>query len=219
MTAKLLTVAEETRAWWQLPVKTTFHHVVSQVVTQMVAFSISRKIRASLYTLLGDPYDQSKFDACSDEELREQAGLQLKQIQLLRNVSDYLHRENGSEAKTNIGALTVHGDHQHLVARNSPRVVLGLSALKGIGPWTVKSCLLMLRLDDDDLFLSEDAYIRARLSELLSCSRPLTRTKAAELAKQWSPRQSTVSRFLWRVKPGGVVKLKSNIPLTRQDFL
>lgn len=189
----MLQIIENTREYWQLPVKTQFHHIVSQYVTKMVKFSISQKIRRNLYLLLGDPYNQEVFNNSLDYNLR-QCNLSNEQIITLRYISSIINENDNLEV-------------------NLQR----LSLVQGVGSWTIKSIRLMMT-NDNTIFLYEDSYIRDRLAELYNLNK-LTQTQAKEIGTKWEIYQSYLSKFLWRIKKSGVQKIKLGILLTREDFL
>jgi 3-methyladenine DNA glycosylase/8-oxoguanine DNA glycosylase len=189
----MIQIIESTREYWTLPVKTQFHHIVSQYVTKMVRFSESRKIRKNLYLLLGDPYSQDIFNSSSSEDLIR-CNLSNEQIITLRYISSIINEREDLEV-------------------NLQR----LSLIKGVGPWTIKSIRLMMT-NDNTIFLYEDSYIRDRLAELYNLDK-LTQTQAKEIALKWENYQSCLSKFLWRIKKSGIQKIKAGIILTKGDFL
>lgn len=189
-------VIESTRAWWELPRKTQFHHILSQYITKMVRFSVSRKIRSNLYALLGDPYSQSLFNAILRDNVQclLSCGLNNEQIDTLRIISNLV-------------------DEKDCLDNNLERI----SGIVGVGAWTLKSIRLILD-SDSDIFLYEDSYIRSRLAELYGVS-SLTPTKAKQIGLEWTHRQTDLSKFLWRIKKSGTDKIRRNAELERDDFL
>jgi hypothetical protein len=65
----VLNIANETKEYWNLPVKPLFHAAISQFITKIIRFQESRKIRSNLYKLLGYPYNSNKFDLLLDSQL------------------------------------------------------------------------------------------------------------------------------------------------------
>lgn len=62
---------------------------------------------------------------------------------------------------------------------------------------------------DDDIFLSEDLWIRKRLSELVQSEHTLTPRECNEVVKHWC-NLSNISRFLWRITEEGTRKFANN---------
>lgn len=86
-----------------------------------------------------------------------------------------------------------------------------LSGIPGIGSWTIDSIKLMMNLDPDISLLS-DSWIRSRISEYTS-------TDPYIFMDQYKGNRSIVSKFFWRIKPSGVIKLKRKVELIRDDFV
>lgn len=189
----VIQIINQTSDYWTLPRKTQFHHIIAQYVTKMVKFEQSRIIRANLYTLLGDPYSQEKFNICTDSDLMN-CRLSDGQITTLRYISSLVNEDD-----------TLDNNLQRL------------SKVSGIGPWTIKSIRLMLT-DDNSIFLYEDYYIRCRLAELYGISK-ITIPHARTIGLCWGNYQSLLSKFLWRIKPGGILKIMLGETLCRDDFL
>jgi 3-methyladenine DNA glycosylase/8-oxoguanine DNA glycosylase len=191
--ANIIEVMVQTQNYWNIQGKTLFHHAIAQYVTQKQKFYVSRVIRAKLYDLLGDPYDQDTFNASSNEDLTK-CELTSNQITTLRNVSSVINEEETLEVNLN-----------------------RLMKVSGMGPWTIKSIRLMLT-NDNSIFLYEDYYIRSRLGELYNI-KLLSPLQAKDIGLKWGMYQSSLSKFLWRIKTSGIEKIKSQTPLVKEDFL
>lgn len=88
-----------------------------------------------------------------------------------------------------------------------------LRSISGIGPWTLKSIAIMTELDET-LFLFEDAWIKARVKELvvgLECK------EFGELFPEAN--RSDLSRFFWRIKPEGIQQIIKRRKLKRKHFV
>ena len=92
-----------------------------------------------------------------------------------------------------------------------------LEQLKGIGPWTIKSLKIMN--GEKNLFLEEDYWIRKRLKELFNLDKVPTIKESKKIVEHINCDKSELTRFLWRIKPNGIVKVKNNEELVREDFL
>lgn len=95
--------------------------------------------------------------------------------------------------------------------------ITSISKIKGIGPWTIKS--LKILNDESGIFLSEDYWIRKRLKELYNKEKIPSIKEAELLVKDVDCDKSHISKFLWRIKPQGIEKIKNNINLEKNDFL
>jgi 3-methyladenine DNA glycosylase/8-oxoguanine DNA glycosylase len=192
-------ILDKTKNFWSLSTKTFFHHAVSQYVTQKIRFEQSRRIRAKLYAVLGDPYDQNAFNKLSDIEYNN-LGLNSEQIKTLRIIS---------------ANINISDDNEHNLDR--------LQKITGIGPWTIKSIQLTCRMNGwEQLTLEEDSYIRKRLSEIYDLN-SLTTVRAKKLIIVLSSTHQVttgeICLFMWRLKSSGIINLKQGHILTQTDFL
>ena len=195
----MLQTIKSTERWWSLEPKTLFHHAISQFVTQLVSFKRSQLIRKNLYLILGDPYDQNIFNRTPDSELIR-IGITHNQIVTLRQVSVIINTTD-------------------TVSNNLERLRL----IHGIGPWTIKSIILMLRAPGwEKINLYEDAYIRNRLKELTRSS-TMTQGDAKKLiniiCENTEYHCGICSMFLWRITSNGINNLHAGNQLGESDFI
>lgn len=73
-----------------------------------------------------------------------------------------------------------------------------LSAVRGIGRWTVEM-LLMFRLGRADVFAADDLGLRKGLARLQNLEQLPTPKLASELATRWAPWRTLASLYLWRI--------------------
>lgn len=178
--------------FFTLPSKSLFHNLISLIISQKIRFSQSRKIRQQLYALLNT--NEYTIDNLDSlsNDTLKSVGLSDDKINCIRSI---LKIENLTLDK--------------------------ISKIKGVGPWTLKA-LQILTDANDDLFLSEDYYIRQRFSELIQSNKILT-TKQLDnyIVKfpNWIGQKTVISRFFWRIKPEGIIHLLQTLTLTRDDFL
>jgi O-6-methylguanine DNA methyltransferase len=119
----------------------------------------------------------------SDEKLRG-AGLSRPKILALR---DLAQRQKAGEIPTLAEAHRL-GDEE-LVER--------LTAVRGIGRWTVEM-LLMFRLGRPDVLAVDDFGIRTGVGLLLRKRELPDRTAVAKRGARWAPYRSVASWYLWR---------------------
>ncbi|MBD8524684.1 DNA-3-methyladenine glycosylase family protein [Pseudomarimonas arenosa] len=77
-------------------------------------------------------------------------------------------------------------------------IVDRLTAVRGIGRWTVEM-LLMFRLGRADVFAMDDLGLRKGIQRLDELEQMPTAKQAAERAKRWAPHRTLASLYLWRV--------------------
>lgn len=77
-------------------------------------------------------------------------------------------------------------------------LVAPLTALHGIGRWTVEM-MLIYTLDRRDLLPADDQGVREGYRRLKRLERAPTPRRMAELATPWAPHRTAASWYLWRV--------------------
>lgn len=185
---------EHTKLYWQIKEHTIFHNAISLVISQQVSFKVGRNTRTKLFALIGSSdITQEKMLQLNNTDL-EQIGLSKNKFNLIKSIIN-IHFSNDLE------------------------FINKLSQLNGIGIWTVKA-LQILNFNEPNVFLCEDLWIRKRLSELLGVSKILTIRECDIFVKMnCTINKSHLSRFLWRIKPEGIIALKNKQVLTHDHFL
>lgn len=187
-------LAEFYKDLYPIPSGTLLHNTISLIISQQIKFSQGRLIRKKLYNLLNSlSSDSSQHDHILKGLTQQdwvKLGLPSNKIQCIIEVAT-------------IPNLTIES----------------LINIKGIGPWTIKA-LKILMDSDPNVFLNEDLWIRKRMSELCNSKKVLTPFELTHISNKIPTTNLTqISRFLWRLKPEGVVNLLNGRELTRQDFI
>jgi DNA-3-methyladenine glycosylase II len=73
-----------------------------------------------------------------------------------------------------------------------------ISAIKGIGRWTVEM-LLMYTLEREDVLPADDFGVREGYRALKALAAPPTPRQLRELGAAWSPHRTVASWYLWRM--------------------
>lgn len=93
-----------------------------------------------------------------------------------------------------------------------------LIEISGIGPWTVKA--VKLKCSDEDIFLSEDYWIRKHIGIIMKMSGvPTTKQVNDYIEKNMPHDRSIYSKFLWRLKHSAWPKIRRGSKLDRSDFV
>lgn len=184
--------------WWDIrssgnDATLQFHHVISLVTSQEVAFAKGRQIREALYAYTTDHILTPELVRSLTHEQLQQTGLSASRIETVKQ-------------------LAALDDHKSLDA------VAAYAKISGVGPWTIKGVKILCGLDDH-VILHEDRWIRKRLAELIGRSGEVTQAEAKQLFEQWKGHESLMSMFLWRIKPSGIQKWRSGTTLTKDDFI
>jgi DNA-3-methyladenine glycosylase II len=171
------------RRWMeQLPQMDAFGALLFQVVGQQLSVSSTRAILGRLEALFGGrlPEPQELLDA--DAEAIRGAGLSHRKVETLRAlaerfVADGLGEESFRESSD-----------QEIEAK--------LTAISGIGPWTVRG-FLMIALDRPDVFPSGDLALRRAAMRLYGLDRLPTEQELLDMAERWRPYRSLAAGYLF----------------------
>jgi DNA-3-methyladenine glycosylase II len=88
-----------------------------------------------------------------------------------------------------------------LAALDNETIIESISAVRGIGRWTVEM-LLIFRLGRADVFPHDDLGIRRGLQRLRGLQDMPAPKHAALLAQPWAPWRTLASLYLWRIADG-----------------
>ena len=93
-------------------------------------------------------------------------------------------------------------DARQLARMDSEAIVEHLSAVRGIGRWTVEM-LLIFRLGRPDVLPLDDLGIRRGAQWLDALEAAPGRRALAERGEAWAPWRSLAALSLWRIADGG----------------
>ena len=171
------------RRWMErLPAMNAFGALLFQVVGQQLSVASTRAILGRIEALFGGrlPEPQELLD--TDPEAIRAAGLSHRKVETLRSLAerfvvDGLGEEtflNGSDAE----------------------IEATLTAIPGIGPWTVRG-FLMIALDRPDVFPSGDLALRRAAMHLYGLSKLPTEQELLDMAERWRPYRSLAAGYLF----------------------
>ena len=192
MEDKIIGTINKTKEFYQQPSKSLFHNTISLIISQKISFSKSRTIRKKIYeefTSSEMTYDNIKN--LSKKQLLD-FGLQEFQYDIIQRI-------------INLGPNLVYDD---------------IIKVKGIGEWTKKS--LLLYAGNDDILLVEDYWIRQRIKNLFDLKTVPDKITAMSLINNIIKNKiskSLMTKFLWRIKPESVDKIKNDVELDKNDFI
>ena len=165
------------------------YDVYRSLVRAIVGQQLSGKAAATIYgrflMLFAEQYPHPDLVlACSTEELRA-VGLSGQKAGYIQNVARYFQERHFPE-----------GYWQSL---GNEEIVRELTAIKGVGEWTVQM-ILMFTLARPDVFPLNDLVVRNRAVELLGVSGTTKRElhrKLVEASQVWSPYRTVACLYLW----------------------
>jgi len=162
-----------------------YRDLLQSIISQQLSVQAADTIFARFLDLF--PRRQptpARLVALSDEVLRG-AGVSRQKAGYLRNVAAF--------ART--GGLR----HARLRTYTDGQVIEHLTAIKGVGRWTVEM-LLMFTLQRPDVFPVDDVGIQAAMIRLygLRVRGRALRARMEQIAARWRPHRTAACHFLWQ---------------------
>jgi DNA-3-methyladenine glycosylase II len=166
-----------------------FAFIAGEIIEQMLSVKAAESIRARIRTLCGGRLTPEALLTLTQDDLRR-AGLS-------KNKAGYL-----------LGfALAVHArrlDLSTLYVMTDDDVMEHLTAIRGIGSWTAKMCLIFV-LGREDILPFEDSAFMHSFRWLYGKAAP-SREDIFRTCAKWRPYSSIAARYLYRALDMGMVK-------------
>jgi DNA-3-methyladenine glycosylase II len=171
------------RAWMtQLPPMDLYGALLFQVTGQQLSVAATRRTLARIQALFGGhlptPADLLAVDPA---QLRE-AGLSWRKIGTLRDLAERLTD----------GRL----DQDVLATLNDDELMAELTAIPGIGPWTVQGALL-IALQREDVVLPGDLALRKAIRAAYRIDHLPSQQEVLAIAEKWRPYRSLATSYLF----------------------
>lgn len=161
--------------------KPGFAGLASIVSSQLLSVASARAIHTRVENLVGE-MSAENFLKIGREEFR-QVGMSYSKIDCLYGVA---------KAELN-GAI----DFAHLHILSASEVMVKMTALKGIGPWSAEIYLIS-SIAHPDIFPAGDLVLQKMLGKILSMDEKPDEKQTRKLTKKWSPYRGSAARLLWR---------------------
>jgi DNA-3-methyladenine glycosylase II len=159
--------------------------LLQSIVSQQLSVKAADTIFQRLLALFPRRYPSpDRLAAMSDDALRA-AGVSRRKAGYLRNVAVFARG----------GGLRL----ARLRAMTDDEVIAHLTAIKGVGRWTVEM-LLMFTLGRPDVFPVDDVGIQAAMIRLygLRVRGRALRVRMEKIAAAWRPHRTAACQFLWQ---------------------
>ena len=162
--------------------KPHFHVLVWALLNQQLSVASARSIETRLATMVqSDHFELDSLRELSDQQLGA-CGLSRQKIRYLRALCDAVE----------IGDL----DLQQLAEQDDHKVFDALTALPGIGPWTV-DMFLMFSLGRLDVLPLGDLALRKAFARNYPMPAAPVNADYLRIAQKWRPYESIASWYLW----------------------
>ena len=171
------------RAWLtQLPPMDLYGALLFQVAGQQLSVAATRRILARVEAMFGgrlpSPAELLEVDPA---KLRE-AGLSWRKIGTLRDLAERM-----SDGRLNPEALSRLPDDE---------IMAELTAIPGIGPWTVQGALL-IALQREDVVLAGDLALRKAIQAAYQLDHLPSPQEVLAVAEKWRPYRSLATSYLF----------------------
>ena len=171
------------RAWMaQLPPMDLYGALLFQVVGQQLSVAATRRILARIQALFGGHLPSPAELLAEDPGKLREAGLSWRKISTLRDLAGRLE-----DGRLNPDVLSSLPDNE-LMAQ--------LTAIPGIGPWTVQGALI-IALQREDVVLPGDLALRKAVQLAYQLDHIPSQQEVLAIAEKWRPYRSLATSYLF----------------------
>jgi DNA-3-methyladenine glycosylase II len=170
-------------AWMsRLPAMDLFGGLLFQVTGQQLSVASTRRILGRIQALFGGQLPApAELLAVDPGQLRE-AGLSWRKVNTLRDLAERL-----SDGRLALDTLAALPDDELLAE---------LTAIPGIGPWTVQGALLVA-LQREDIVLPGDLALRKAIQAAYRLDHLPAQQEVLAIAEKWRPYRSLATSYLF----------------------
>jgi DNA-3-methyladenine glycosylase II len=170
-------------AWMaELPPMDLYGALLFQVTGQQLSVSATRRTLARIEALFDGRLPAPRELLGVEPQRLRDAGLSWRKISTLRDVAERL-----SDGRLDPDVLTGMSDDELLTQ---------LTAISGIGPWTVQGALL-LALRREDVVLPGDLALRKAIQVAYRLDHLPTQEEVLAIAEKWRPHRSLATSYLF----------------------
>ena len=171
------------RAWLtQLPAMDLYGALLFQVVGQQLSVPATRRILARIEDLFGGHLPSPAELLGIDPGLLREAGLSWRKVSTLRDLAERL-----TDGRLNQDVLSDLPDDDLLAE---------LTAIPGIGPWTVQGAML-IALGREDVVLPGDLALRKAIRAAYRLDHLPSQQEVLDIAGKWRPYRSLATSYLF----------------------
>jgi len=171
------------RAWMtQLPPMDLYGALLFQVTGQQLSVAATRRTLARIEALFGGHLPSPAELLVVDPAQLREAGLSWRKISTLRDLAERL-----SDGRLDPDVLSGLPDDE---------LMTELTAIPGIGPWTVQGALL-IALRREDVVLPGDLALRKAVQAAYQLDHRPTEQEVLAIAEKWRPYRSLATSYLF----------------------
>ena len=171
------------RAWLaQLPPMDLYGSLLFQVAGQQLSIAATRRILARIEALFGGQLPAPAELLEADPGKLREAGLSWRKIGTLRDLAERM-----ADGRLDPDVLSGLPDDE---------VMAELTAIPGIGPWTVQGALI-IALGREDVVLPGDLALRKAVQAAYRLGHLPAQQEVLDLAEKWRPYRSLATSYLF----------------------
>jgi DNA-3-methyladenine glycosylase II len=171
------------RAWMaQLPAMDLYGALLFQIVGQQLSVAATRRILARIQDLFGGHLPVPTELLGVDPARFREAGLSWRKIATLRDLAGRL-----TDGRLDADVLSSLPDDE---------IIAELTAIPGIGPWTVQGALLVA-LGREDVVLPGDLALRKAVQAVYRLDHLPAQQEVLDIAEKWRPYRSLATSYLF----------------------
>ena len=171
------------RAWLaQLPAMDLYGALLFQIAGQQLSVAATRRILARIQDLFGGHLPSPDELLAVDPAKIREAGLSWRKIATLRDLAERL-----TDGRLDTNVLSGLPDDQ---------IMTELTAIPGIGPWTVQGALL-IALGREDVVLPGDLALRKAVQAAYRLDHLPAQQEVLDIAEKWRPYRSLATSYLF----------------------
>ncbi len=171
------------RAWLaELPPMDAFGALIFQIIGQQLSVHATRRLLTRLQDQFEGRLPTPAQLLDSDPDALHSAGLSRRKIQAMRALAAEFAEQRITE--------------RALHAMTDAEIEARLTAISGIGPWTVHG-FLIIALDRDDVVLPGDLALRKAIQRNYRLDHLPSQDEVLHIAEPWRPYRSLASAYLF----------------------
>jgi len=170
------------RAWMaQLPPMDLYGSLLFQIAGQQLSVAATRRILGRVEALFGGHLPKAAELLAVDPERLREAGFSWRKVGTLRDLAERL-----TDGRLDADVLSSLSDDE---------LMTELTAIPGIGPWTVQGALL-IALQREDVVLPEDLALRKAIQVVYQLGHLPSQQEVLDIAEKWRPYRSLATSYL-----------------------
>jgi len=171
------------RAWMaQLPPMDLYGALLFQIAGQQLSVAATRRILGRVEALFGGHLPSAAELLGVDPERLREAGFSWRKVGTLRDLAERL-----TDGRLDADVLSSLSDDD---------LMTELTAIPGIGPWTVQGALL-IALQREDVVLPGDLALRKAIQAVYQLGHLPSQQEVLDIAEKWRPYRSLATSYLF----------------------